>query len=104
MSSKSCCMPSSAAGPSSSAGARVARAEGADALTPSWIELQGGRFRMGSDSDEGYAGDGEGPSRDVFLSPFAIAATTVTNAEFSRFVRATQHITDAEQAGVSHDF
>jgi hypothetical protein len=105
MSGKSCCMPSSAANPCrSGAGAHLARAEGADVPTPDWIELPGGRFRMGTDSDEGYVDDGEGPSRDVVLSPFAIAATTVTNADFSRFVRATQHITDAEQAGVSYVF
>ena len=53
-----------------------------------WIELSGGRFRMGCDRGEGFAEDGEGPSREVELSPFAIAATTVTNAEFRDFDQA----------------
>jgi sulfatase modifying factor 1 len=34
-----------------------------------------------------YPGDGEGPVREVTLSPFAVAATAVTNAEFAEPVR-----------------
>jgi sulfatase modifying factor 1 len=59
---------------------------------------------MGSDGGEGYAQDGEGPSRDVHLSPFSIAATTVTNAQFATFVRATGYVTEAEAAGRSFVF
>jgi formylglycine-generating enzyme len=69
-----------------------------------WIALSGGRFRMGSDDAVGYAADGEGPSRVVELSPYRIAATTVTNAEFAAFVRATRYVTQAEQAGSSFVF
>ncbi len=68
------------------------------------IALPGGCFRMGSDAAEGYVEDGEGPARTVQVSPFAIAATTVTNAEFGAFVRDTQYITEAEQAGSSFVF
>ena len=49
-------------------------------------------------------GDGEGPEREVTLDAFAIAATTVTNAQFSRFVRATRYATDAERLGHSFVF
>lgn len=59
---------------------------------------------MGSDGAEGYAQDGEGPSREVHLTPFSIAAATVTNEQFSAFVRATAYVTDAESAGSSFVF
>lgn len=59
---------------------------------------------MGSDGADGYAQDGEGPSRDVHLSPFSIAATTVTNAQFATFVRATGYVTEAEAVGRSFVF
>jgi sulfatase modifying factor 1 len=72
--------------------------------TPALVALPGGAYRMGSDGAEGYAQDGEGPSRDVHLSPFSIAATTVTNAQFAAFVRATGYMTEAEAAGRSFVF
>lgn len=59
---------------------------------------------MGTDDPEGFPADGEGPARQVRLSPFSIASTTVTNAQFSAFVRATGHITQAEEAGSSFVF
>jgi formylglycine-generating enzyme required for sulfatase activity len=68
------------------------------------VHLPGGRFIMGSDAKEGFAQDGEGPAREVEIKPFAIGETTVTNSEFREFVRATQYITDAEQAGSSFVF
>lgn len=73
--------------------------------TGEWVDLPGGWFRMGSDDAAGgYPQDGEGPSRRVRLSPFRIAPTVVTNAEFAAFVRATQYVTQAEQAGNSFVF
>jgi formylglycine-generating enzyme required for sulfatase activity len=59
---------------------------------------------MGTDSNEGFAEDGEGPAREVTLSPFRIAPTAVTNGQFREFVRATRYITEAEQAGSSFVF
>jgi sulfatase modifying factor 1 len=59
---------------------------------------------MGAEAGEGFPADGEGPPRPVTLSAFRIAATTVTNAQFSAFVRATGHITQAEEAGSSFVF
>ena len=59
---------------------------------------------MGNDGADAVPGDGEGPVRRVTLAAFRIAATTVTNAEFAAFVRATRHITDAERAGRSFVF
>jgi formylglycine-generating enzyme required for sulfatase activity len=37
---------------------------------------------MGTDGQEGFPADGEGPSRLVAVSSFAISAYTVTNAQF----------------------
>ncbi|QKW23445.1 formylglycine-generating enzyme family protein [Kitasatospora sp. NA04385] len=68
------------------------------------LELPGGAFLMGGQDPDGIPGDGEGPVREVRLAPFAIAATTVTNAEFASFVRETGHVTDAERFGSSFVF
>lgn len=68
-----------------------------------FVPLPGGRFRMGS-MDGIFPADGEGPVRDVTLSPFAIAAHAVTNAQFAAFVNATGYVTDAERAGSSFVF
>jgi len=54
-------------------------------------------FMMGSDGPVEYPADGEGPAHAVRLSPYSIAAHTVTNAEFAEFVSATDHRTDAER-------
>lgn len=59
---------------------------------------------MGTDDRDGYPEDGEGPARPVSVAPFELAATTVTNEQFREFVRATQHVTTAEQAGRSFVF
>ncbi len=65
------------------------------------VGLAGGRFRMGSDDSLAYPEDGEGPVREVEVGSFAIAATTVTVAEFAAFVEATGHRTVAERLGDS---
>ena len=59
---------------------------------------------MGNDGADANRGDHEGPVREVSLPAFRIAATTVTNADFAVFVRATRHVTDAERAGSSFVF
>ncbi|RYY97342.1 MAG: hypothetical protein EOO24_19930, partial [Comamonadaceae bacterium] len=69
-----------------------------------WVDLPGGTFRMGAQAGEGFPADGEGPPREVRLAPFRIATTTVTNAQFAAFVRATGYITQAEEAGGSFVF
>jgi sulfatase modifying factor 1 len=55
-------------------------------------------------ADGPHPEDGEGPVRQVFLDPFAIAASAVTNAEFSAFCRATGYRTLAERLGNSYVF
>jgi formylglycine-generating enzyme required for sulfatase activity len=61
------------------------------------VELAGGEFLMGTDDEAGFPADGEGPVRRVSLRPFYIDETAVTNAQFSRFMKATRYKTEAEQ-------
>lgn len=59
---------------------------------------------MGTDDEGGFPDDGEGPVREIALSPFFIDATAVSNEQFSRFVTATGYVTDAERFGWSFVF
>src|SRR5690606_15481137 len=66
--------------------------------------LDGGSFLMGTDHPEAWFQDGEGPIREVTVSPFFIDITAVTNAQFQEFVSATGYKTDAEKFGWSYVF
>ncbi|MBD3276145.1 MAG: SUMF1/EgtB/PvdO family nonheme iron enzyme [Candidatus Marinimicrobia bacterium] len=68
------------------------------------VELEGGSFLMGTDDDEGFPEDGEGPVREVTINPFYMDSTHVTNADFGKFINATGYITEAEQFGWSFVF
>lgn len=59
---------------------------------------------MGSEERIGSLADGEGPVRDVTIRPLGIAPTTVTNAQFATFVKATGYRTQAEEYGWSFVF
>jgi len=59
---------------------------------------------MGDAFDEGYPDNGELPVHDVSLDPYWIDATSVTNAAFASFVKATGYVTDAERLGASAVF
>ncbi len=59
---------------------------------------------MGDSFNEGYEPDGEVPVHPVELSSFSIDTTTVTNAEFARFVQATGYRTESEKFGYSAVF
>ena len=71
---------------------------------PRTCAIPAGTFRMGHDGPDAVPGDGEGPVRAVTLAAFEIGATTVTNAEFAAFVRATRYVTEAERCGSSFVF
>ncbi|SFO90309.1 formylglycine-generating enzyme family protein [Salibacterium halotolerans] len=66
--------------------------------------IPGGEFLMGTDDEEGFKADGEGPVRKVTVSPYYIDAYTVTNREFSRFVEETGYRTESEEFGWSFVF
>lgn len=103
--SSACCAPT-AARPESAI--RPTRApEGAGTVRSSMdglVLLDGGSFMMGSVDADVNPGDGEGPVREVTLSPFWIGRHTVTNTEFAEFVRETRYRTGAEHFGWSYVF
>jgi sulfatase modifying factor 1 len=66
--------------------------------------LEGGSFLMGSEDRDGFPADGEGPVRQVTLSPFWVDPVAVSNARFADFVEATGHLTEAERYGWSFVF
>ena len=68
------------------------------------IQLPGGTFLMGTNTNEGFPQDGEGPVREVTLRPFSIDRSTVTNQVFRKFVQATGYRTEAERFGWSFVF
>ncbi len=57
------------------------------------LRIPGGSFLMGSD----HHYPEERPTHRVTVSPFWMDRTTVTNAEFARFVAATGYVTVAER-------
>ncbi|WP_375263129.1 formylglycine-generating enzyme family protein [Palleronia sp.] len=77
----------------------------ADAVTQADLrtrltEIPGGIFEMGTRKST-YPDDLDSPVRKVKLDPFLISPTTVTNAEYARFVEATGYRTVAEAEGWS---
>ena len=68
------------------------------------VKVAAGTFRMGDSYGDGNRPDGERPVHDVSVDAFSIDATSVTNADFSRFVDATGYATEAETFGYSAVF
>jgi formylglycine-generating enzyme required for sulfatase activity len=66
--------------------------------------VTGGEFLMGTDSEEGFPADGEGPVRKVQVKPFYMDKYAVTNEQFTEFVDATNYKTEAEIFGWSFVF
>ncbi|WP_397545361.1 formylglycine-generating enzyme family protein [Saccharopolyspora gloriosae] len=96
-----CCPP----GRASSDDARAEPpAPAAAAVERRWVSLDGGTFLMGTTDTDGFPQDGEGPVREVRVSPFDIGPLAVTNAEFAEFIADTGFITDAERFGWSYVF
>ncbi len=101
------CCTRARADPPDDAGIAPARMAPGDAVTPEYsglVTIEATEFRMGSNSEEGFRADGEGPARPVHCDAFRIARHAVTNAEFARFVEATGYVTDAEACGWSFVF
>jgi sulfatase modifying factor 1 len=73
-------------------------------MPPGMVEISGGPFVMGSEAADGFPDDGEGPVREVELSPYLIDARAVCNADFHRFVSDTGYVTEAERLGWSFVF
>ena len=106
MPAKRCCTPSR--GGRSPAGA-PAEAPSLGPVGPAGtagrlLELPGGEFSMGSADRLAYPSDGEGPTRRVRVSPFALDPYAVSNADFIGFAEATGYVTEAERFGWSFVF
>lgn len=99
-----CCAPQRESGLMLTARVVNGRARASDTASSDFVRLAGGSFLMGTADAEGFTADGEGPVRTVTISPFAIAPTAVTNAEFAAFVAATGYVTEAERFGWSFVF
>lgn len=72
--------------------------------TENMVRLDGGKFLMGSESEDAFASDGEGPVREIILDPFYISRFPVTNEHFSEFTRRTGYVTEAQRWGWSFVF
>lgn len=101
---KPCCAASRAASGGTLAPTSAAPALAVPPAAHAAIVLPAATFLMGTDYARANPGDGEGPVREVALSPFAIDAYPVTNADFAAFVRATGHVTESERYGTSFVF
>jgi formylglycine-generating enzyme required for sulfatase activity len=71
-----------------------------EAPFPGMVWIPGGTFVMGSDRHYPE----EAPAHPVSVDGFWMDETTVTNAEFARFVEATGHVTIAERAPNPDDY
>jgi formylglycine-generating enzyme len=101
-----CCVPSKqrAVLLDMSRRASAQRQRAANGSTDGMIRLDGGAFLMGTDTDEGFPADGEGPVRKVTLDDFYIDQFPVTNESFAEFVRAAAYQTEAQRFGWSFVF
>ena len=72
--------------------------------TEDMVKLDTTPFLMGTETDEGFPADGEGPIREVTLNAFWIDTYPVTNAKFREFVNAASYKTEAERFGWSFVF
>lgn len=98
--SKKCCTASR--GTNSSPRMYEVGTEGSS--TEGMVKLSGGTFLMGTDTNEGFPEDGEGPVRETNIDSFWMDQTSVTNAEFAEFIRSTGYKTEAERFGWSFVF
>ena len=68
------------------------------------VTIEGGCFLMGTNSEEAFPDDGEGPAREIEVEAFEIDICTVDNGSFAAFVDATGYVTDSERFGWSFVF
>lgn len=73
---------------------------GVSDLRPSWVRLEGNRFRMGSFD---FFPE-EAPQHERRVEAFEIARAPTTNRQFAAFVEATGYVTIAERALPADEF
>ncbi|WP_127106737.1 formylglycine-generating enzyme family protein [Pararhodobacter zhoushanensis] len=104
MQGKSCCAPSGRGTvPAAPALTRRASDELKALVAATLVPLKGGFFEMGAARGR-YPDDRDSPPRRVWLSPFSIARTSVTNQLFAAFVAESGYRTTAETEGWSFVF
>jgi len=102
---KGCCAPSrDSSAPSGECGNTASTGLRRGGSTEGMIRLDGGTFLMGYEGTEAWTQDGEGPVREVELSPFRLDAAAVTNERFAAFVEATGYVTESEKFGWAYVF
>lgn len=100
-----CCGPAGTKGDTASSAPRdVVPAGDPRTARKGMVLIPQGPFQMGGVDPDAFQDDGEGPVREVGLSPFLIDPTCVTNKQFATFVKATGYRTDAERFGWSYVF
>jgi formylglycine-generating enzyme required for sulfatase activity len=77
---------------------------GQSGSTEGMVHVPAGSFLMGTDSEEGFEADGEGPVREVYTDAYYIDEGHVTNDDFAAFVEDTGYETEAERFGWSFVF
>ena len=103
--SASCCAASRPEPESAPEAQAVPVAEGTPAgSTEGMVHVPAGSFLMGTESDEGFEADGEGPVREVYTDAYYIDEGHVTNDDFAAFVEDTGYETEAERFGWSFVF
>lgn len=98
---KGCCLPRRGAGRGAESAVVGALSGAGGDANARLVALGGGTFLMGADDPGAHPLDGEGPIREVTVSPFEIDATAVTNERFARFVDETGYKTESETYGWS---
>lgn len=100
---KSCCAPTSERQPTTEETPTTFKRVNSGS-TEGMVRLEGGKFLMGTDYPKGFPDDGEGPIREVTIDGFWIDKYSVTNRQFSEFIKATKYRTEAEIFGWSFVF
>ena len=101
-----CCVPSKERAERLAESRHLAeqRPQATEGSTEDMVKLDGTRFLMGTESDEGFPADGEGPVREVTLDGYWIDKYPVTNEKFGEFIKATSYETEAERFAWSFVF
>ncbi|HFI0463104.1 TPA: formylglycine-generating enzyme family protein [Streptococcus suis] len=66
--------------------------------------IPAGTYLIGGSSQHGFKTDLEDQEVHVTIPEFFMSSTTVTNAEFAKFIEATGYVTDAQKIGYSFVF
>ena len=72
---------------------------GSSTTIPEMVDVEGGRFVMGSPVDELGREASEGPQHEVSVARFQISRTEVTVGQFSAFAEATGYVPDGTCTG-----